>query len=255
MAPVAMQYRAGARLPRWSSVLAVVAHPDDESFGLGAVLAAFLDTGTRLAVMCLTHGELSTVHGVEGDLYRLRAEELTAAADALGVTTLTLLHHPDGSLASVCRTELAGEVIDAAREARADGLLAFDPSGVTGHPDHVAATSAALAAAEVLGLPVLAWTLPIDIAAALNAEHGTAFIGHEPDEIDYVVEVDRDRQNAAIAAHASQARPASVVWRRLQLAGNTEYLRLITDLHGNKRRADTLEPDTHGGITETEVNE
>ena len=96
MAPVAMHSRAGAHLPRWSSVLAVVAHPDDESFGLGAVLAAFLHAGTRLAVLCLTHGELSTVHGVEGDLYRLRGEELTAAADALGVTTSHSCTTPTG---------------------------------------------------------------------------------------------------------------------------------------------------------------
>src|SRR6266571_6027002 len=57
-----------SRLPGWDGVLAVVAHPDDESFGLGAVLAAFVDAGARVAVLCLTHGELSTVHGVEGDL-------------------------------------------------------------------------------------------------------------------------------------------------------------------------------------------
>ena len=56
------------RLPAWSDVLAVVAHPDDESFGLGALLAAFVAAGVRVSVLCLTHGEASTLHGVEGDL-------------------------------------------------------------------------------------------------------------------------------------------------------------------------------------------
>ena len=216
-----------SRLPGWDGVLAVVAHPDDESFGLGAVLAAFVDAGARVAVLCLTHGELSTVHGVDGDLYRIRAEEFATAAAALGVTTTTLLHHADGALASVCRTQLAGEVVDAARDTRPDGVLVFDPSGVTAHPDHTAATAAALAAADILDLPVLGWTLPIDVAVALNAERGTAFFGHKPDEIDYVITVDRDRQRAAIAAHTSQAPAHSVVWRRLQSLGNTEYLRRL----------------------------
>src|SRR5512146_1948099 len=56
---------AGRSLPSWRSVLAVCAHPDDESFGLGAVLDAFGAQGTRLAVLCLTHGESSTLHGVD----------------------------------------------------------------------------------------------------------------------------------------------------------------------------------------------
>ena len=49
--------------PPWRSVLAVVAHPDDESFGLGAVLAGFVDAGAAVAVLCFTHGESSTLHG------------------------------------------------------------------------------------------------------------------------------------------------------------------------------------------------
>jgi LmbE family N-acetylglucosaminyl deacetylase len=48
-------------LPVWTSVLAVVAHPDDESFGLGAILDAFTRAGARGEVLCLTHGEASTL--------------------------------------------------------------------------------------------------------------------------------------------------------------------------------------------------
>ena len=47
-------------LPPWRSVLAVVAHPDDESFALGAVLAGFADAGAAVALLCFTHGESST---------------------------------------------------------------------------------------------------------------------------------------------------------------------------------------------------
>ena len=122
---------ASASLPAWSSVLAVVGHPDDESFGLGAFLDAFNRAGTRTSVLCLTHGEASTVHGVAGSLAELRGQESAAAARMLGVADLALRDYPDGGLDQVHRSRLVGEVIDAAAAARADGLLVFDPSGLS----------------------------------------------------------------------------------------------------------------------------
>ncbi len=222
-------------LPPWRSVLAVVAHPDDESFGLGGVLAAFAAAGTRVSVLCFTRGEASTLHGVAGDLHEVRAGELEYAARALGADRTWLHHHPDGGLPTVCRTALAGEVMDAVRAAEADALVAFDTSGVTGHPDHAAATAAALEAARILGLPVLGWTLPAHVARALNEERGTAFTGSDETAVDYVISVDRDRQRTAIAAHASQAVPTSILWRRLELLGDREYLRRLD--HVESRRS------------------
>jgi N-acetylglucosamine malate deacetylase 2 len=73
------------RLPRWRSVLTVVAHPDDESFGLGAVVDVLAASGAAISVLCFTHGEATTVHAVPGRLHQVRARELTAAADILGV--------------------------------------------------------------------------------------------------------------------------------------------------------------------------
>ncbi len=215
------------QLPPWQSVLAVVAHPDDESFGLGALLSTFTAAGARVTVLCLTHGEASTLHGVPGNLHQARARELAAAAAALGAQTTLLLSYADGTLASACRTALAGDVVEAARDVDADGLLVFDPSGVTGHADHAAATAAALVAADVLDLPVLGWTLPADVAERLNSERGTAFIGHTSDDIDCEVSVERGRQLAAVGAHASQALPTSVLWRRLELLGDREFVRRL----------------------------
>jgi LmbE family N-acetylglucosaminyl deacetylase len=59
-------------LPAWNSMLVVVAHPDDESFGLGAVLDAFGRAGTQISVLRLTHGEASTMHVVAGNLAEVR---------------------------------------------------------------------------------------------------------------------------------------------------------------------------------------
>lgn len=213
-------------IPRWQRVLAVVAHPDDESFGLGGVIDALVRSGSRASVLCLTAGEASTLHADDGDLGAVRAAELGDAAGRLGVDRTTLLHHPDGGLST-----RIPDLIDAVRAAVAtdgpDGLLVFGTGGgVTGHPDHEAATTAALAVAREQGLPVLEWCLPSTVADALNTELGTSFTGYAEAELPITLTVDRDRQRQAIAAHASQAVPGSVLWRRIELLGDREHLRL-----------------------------
>lgn len=212
-------------LPAWSRVLAVVAHPDDESFGLGAVLASFVAAGSQVSVLCLTRGEASTLHGVSGDLAEVRADELQAAASTLGITRVVLRDNPDGALAAVPVDLLVDEVASCADGV--DGIVVFDPSGITGHPDHQRATEAAALYARSTAMPVLAWTLPAEIATVLNAETGAGFIGHTTDQIDLVIDVDRTTQAEAVACHPSQALPGSVLWRRLELLGHREHLRWI----------------------------
>jgi hypothetical protein len=65
------------------------------------------------------------------------------------------------------------------------------------------------------------------VAATLNRERGSSFTGHPVDRIDYAIVVDRTRQRLAAAAHVSQALPTSVLWRRLELPGDREHLRLL----------------------------
>lgn len=208
----------GSTLPSWRSVLAVTAHPDDESFGLGAVLDRFQRGGARTSVLCFTRGEASTLG--EGPLADTRTREARRAAGILGVGRIRIADHPDGELGTVPPAELAGEVRRASVADGAEGLLAFDTDGVTGHRDHVAATTAAVTAAAALGIPVLGWTVPDTVGRTLDGEFGTAFGGRTA--ADLVVPVDRTVQRRAIEAHASQANP--VVRRRLELCGDREWL-------------------------------
>ncbi len=214
-------------LPRWPVALAIVAHPDDESFGLGAVLTGFAANGTRVAVLCFTRGEASTLHGVEGDLGRVRAQELEAAAQQMGLAGVRLLDHPDGALAHEPLESLVTEALAYAAEVGATGLLAFDPSGITGHPDHQAATHVAEQVADQLRLPLLVWTLPDAVAARLREEFAAPFSGHPPEVVDVVLTVDRARQLKGIAQHASQVVPGTPLWRRLELLGDQEHLRWL----------------------------
>ncbi len=118
-----------ATLPSWSSVLAVVAHPDDESFGLGALLDVFVQADASVSVLCLTQGGASTL-GMTADLGQIRAEEFRRAAFELGIGSTTLLDYRDGQLADVVHDTLTGEVLRELDARPADGLVVFDPSGI-----------------------------------------------------------------------------------------------------------------------------
>jgi LmbE family N-acetylglucosaminyl deacetylase len=215
--------------PAVGAALAVCAHPDDETFGLGAVLAALVDAGTTVEALCFTRGEASTL-GAPGDpatLADTRAAELVDAARVLRLRGHELFAYPDGHLADLPVAALATHVVAAARRQDSDLLVVFDEGGVTGHPDHRQATRAALDAADQLDLPVVAWTVRQPVAMALNAEHGTAFRGRCAVEIDLTVPVDRDRQWRAITCHSSQSTDNPVLRRRLELTGPTEPLRWL----------------------------
>jgi N-acetylglucosamine malate deacetylase 2 len=220
----------GDALPGVRRLLVVIAHPDDESFGLGSLLSAFVAEGTSVSVLCFTQGEHSTLGAECTDLASVRCRELSAAARVLGIAHTTLLSYPDGRLTDAPLDELIHHVLQHATDT--DALVVFDEGGVTGHPDHCHATAAAIAAADVLDLPVLSWAIPHTVAEQLNAEFRTSFVGRDEAELDLTVEVDRTRQLKAIACHRSQTVDNPVLWRRLRLLGDREWLRYLRPMAG-----------------------
>src|ERR1019366_6034638 len=206
---LARRSRGAGVPPVWTSVLAVIAHPDDPSSGLGAILDAFILARARVEVLCLTHGQAWTLGEAPGDLATLRGAELASAADVLGAVRVGMRDFPDGALSEVYQSRLAAEVVAAADSCHPDGLVVFNALPVTGHLDHVAATSAGLLAAQTLDLPVLGWTLSEPVAAELSREFGTSFSGHLESQIDLRVTTDRTRQRLASRAEAGKARPGS----------------------------------------------
>ncbi|MHB8718669.1 MAG: PIG-L family deacetylase [Candidatus Dormibacteria bacterium] len=213
-----------AHLAGVSEVLAVVAHPDDESFGLGGVLAALASTGRRVRVLCLTHGEASTL-GAAADLAQTRAGELACATSELDVAEALLDDWPDGQLAEQDPEALVARIEEQARSA--DALVAFEPSGITGHPDHQVATRLATRVADEQGLLLVEWGVPEPVAAQLRQEFNIPLAGLQPgDGVLVSTPVDRSRQWAAIGCHSSQHPDNPLLARRLELTGPREWLRL-----------------------------
>jgi N-acetylglucosamine malate deacetylase 2 len=233
--PPASHARVLSRLlPAWKRSLAVVAHPDDETFGLGAILSQMAGSGASVHILCFTHGEASTLNENRTDLHHQREHELRQATAALGAAGVALLDYPDGGVAAQPPSDLADRIIALAAWHQAEGLLTFDDTGVTGHPDHQAVTAATVLAGTALALPVLAWALPADVAGRLRAETGQPFAGQPPGNLDFQVPVDRARQREAAWLHASQISPAAVLWRRLELQGDTEHLRWLLAPDGRR---------------------
>src|ERR1700751_3666437 len=82
------------------SILAIFAHPDDESLACGGTLARLADGGARVVLMCASHGERGGLSGPveDAELGRTRARELYEAAATLGISDVIILNHPDGDL-------------------------------------------------------------------------------------------------------------------------------------------------------------
>jgi N-acetylglucosamine malate deacetylase 2 len=211
-------------------VLAVVAHPDDESFGLGALLAAYVAAGSDVAVLCLTLGEASTLGAGTPGLAARREAEFAAACDALGARRRWLRTHPDGALASVPLTDLVAEVEQVLAQHDPEVVLVFHPDGITSHPDHRRATEAARAAVARVAVSsvrpqVLAWYVPATVGRELDARFGTRFDPVEPEPADLVVTVDRAAQEAALICHRSQEASLALVRHRNRLLGDREHVR------------------------------
>ncbi len=205
-------------------VAAVVAHPDDESFGLGGLLAALAAEGRAVHVLCLSHGEASTL-GFGERLAEVRRDELTAAAAQLGVATVTLLDLPDGHLETRPPDELEARVA-AWLAPDVVALVAFEPNGVTGHGDHRAVTAAAERIADRRGLPVIEWGVDPPTASYLAERYRTRFeaIPDGPDVVD--LRVARDAQYAAVHCHRSQLDEDALVLGRLAFQGDHERVRV-----------------------------
>ena len=224
---LARRSRGAGVPPVWTAVLAVIAHPDDTSSGLGAILDAFILAGARVEVLCLTHGQAWRLDEAPGDLATLRGAALASAADVLGAVQVEMRDFPDGALSEVCQTRLAADVVAAADSCHPDGLVVFNALAGTGHLDHVAATSAGLLAAQTLDLPVLGWTLSQTAAARLSQDFGARASGDRDAQIDLRVTVDRARQRLASRSDEGAALPGSPRRRGLELLAETASLRWL----------------------------
>lgn len=135
---------SAADLTALGTVLTVWAHPDDETYLAGGLLAGLTDAGHRVVCVTATRGEAADPNATAGEraaLAALRTEELEAALTMLGVTEHHWLGHPDGGCADLDPDTPVDQLICLLADVRPDTVLTFGPDGFTGHPDHRAVST------------------------------------------------------------------------------------------------------------------
>lgn len=135
------------------TVLAVFAHPDDESLACGGTLARLADEGARVVVMMASHGERGALTGPAKDeaLGLARAKEMRAAAEALGIASLIIGDHPDGDLRWSHVTEFHADLVLFMRRHSPAAVITFGEDGLYWHLDHVAVYERTTTAVQSLG--------------------------------------------------------------------------------------------------------
>jgi N-acetyl-1-D-myo-inositol-2-amino-2-deoxy-alpha-D-glucopyranoside deacetylase len=132
-------------------VLAIFAHPDDESLLAGGTLAACAAQGHEVAILSLTRGEAGPISqpGINREtLGTVRETELRAAATALGVSNVECLGYPDGELSWADGVEIEADIAGRIEAWRPEVVITFGPEGLYWHPDHIATHNFTTAAIE-----------------------------------------------------------------------------------------------------------
>jgi LmbE family N-acetylglucosaminyl deacetylase len=124
-------------------LMAILAHPDDESLGNGGILAKYAAEGIKTYLVTATRGERGwfgdqrEYPGLE-ELGKIRENELLNAAEVLDIRYVDFLDYIDGELDQVQPTEAIAKIAGHLRHVRPDVVVTFGPYGSYGHPDHIA---------------------------------------------------------------------------------------------------------------------
>ena len=133
------------------SLLAVFAHPDDETCGPAGTLAKYAHAGVDVSLICATRGEAAIScclpePVLPQEMGRIRVAELQCSARILGIRQTIVLGFPDGKLSMGDPEPLQQELVGLMKQIRPQVVITFGPQGHTGHPDHVAVGWATLVA-------------------------------------------------------------------------------------------------------------
>ncbi len=138
-------------MPDSLKLMCILAHPDDESLGLGGILASYAAAGVETSLVTATRGERGWTGPVDEypgpeALGQLRTAELKEAALILGIQEVVFLNYMDGDLDQADPAELIATLVTHLRRLRPQVAITFDPNGAYGHPDHIAISQSATAA-------------------------------------------------------------------------------------------------------------
>lgn len=195
------------------TLLVVFPHPDDESFNCGGLLSAAKRCGFETHLLILTKGGagrnyLKRSEKTEKETKRVRENEMTKAGKILEIDNLTIWDFQDGQLRET-EKEWAGKLAAYLKELLPGIVVTYDPSGITGHPDHIVVSLKVLEVLEKIKKqkrPLLFWPVPGEIQKRfLKRKSKTLDLLPEADfEIGLGLIMLRWRKLRAVLSHQSQ---------------------------------------------------
>ena len=215
---------------RRAVLLAVFAHPDDESFRCGGTLALLAQGGIQVHLLTATRGEAGSCG--EPPLCRaeelggIREQELRCACAALGIEQPDILDYPDGKLAEANEKKAVDQIIKEIQKLRPQVLLTWPPDGLSGHSDHIAVSHWTKLAFECmeedLYSPASIYHLAIPTSVANNLDLPDLF-SIPDEEVSLTIDVSKvwEQKLAAIYCHRTQASNSPI------LAANEKKQRLF----------------------------
>ncbi len=228
--------RSASRL----TLMAVHAHPDDEVLGTGGVFVRYAEEGVRTVLVTCTNGEQGDGPGGvkpgepghnAADVVATRLAELRKSVAYLEVSDVELLGYRDsgmvgwaanadlGVFCNVPLAEPAERISVLMRKYRPQVVVTYDANGNYGHPDHIQAHRAAVAAAEATGIPAKFYYSAVPKSAFARLRDALVTSGANIEELDIpddfgtpdeeiTTEIDVsayvERKREALEAHGSQ---------------------------------------------------
>jgi LmbE family N-acetylglucosaminyl deacetylase len=201
-----------------NTMLGIWAHPDDEVFVSGGLLADAARRGDRVVCIHMTSGEAGLSFGSPSTpttLANIRRRELEASLARLGVEEQRFFGYPDGRLSEVPYENAVARIHDVLVELQPDEIVTFGRDGFTGHPDHKVLSAWVRAATDSWNQPrarlnevVMSTGWRDAFVPALN-EFDVFWPGHPfaHAKPDVTLELDEELLDAkleALRAHASQ---------------------------------------------------
>ncbi len=175
--PVSSSNAMSPDVPRPAGLLLVHAHPDDESFGTGGLIARSVAEGRRVDLVVCTGGEEGEIHDASLDhdeakprMREIRAAELDCAVASLRgggpgeLRVHSLGYRDSGMMGSDANAhpacfwkadpdEATGRLVSVIREAQPAVMVTYDVNGNYGHPDHINAHRVAVSAMQAAADP------------------------------------------------------------------------------------------------------
>lgn len=133
------QLKTTEDIKKLGTIMGVWAHPDDDTYSMGGIMAAAVQNGQTVVIVTATRGEAGVQDEKRwpaAELSKIRTEEMAAALNILGVKHHYWLDYPDGGCKNADQHKATDKIAEIIAAYKPDTILTFGPEGMTGHDDH-----------------------------------------------------------------------------------------------------------------------